>query len=92
MKLNLLIPFALLVFTSCHSNGQQKTKTASQPTHVTLLAKEIVQDIPDKHYDGLRPADLAPDVVTIDADEIRQLINGVCIVVKGNQMEKETLS
>jgi len=86
MKKRLLNLFLLVVMVSCHSKGQQKTilkSGAGNEKPASSGNSEIVTTIPEKTYPGLVPGAIAPDAVQIDADEIRELINGKCIVKKG---------
>lgn len=83
MKPNLLLALLLASFCSCQSNAQKKTA----PNAVKAApsgASEIIQTIPSKTCAGLKPGDMAPDVVKIDVDRIITMINGACIVEKGD--------
>ena len=76
----------LATLASCQTNGQQKSKSKPKITDAALEvhASEITQSIPDKTYSGVAPGTVAPDAVEIDADAIESMVNGVCIITKGN--------
>lgn len=86
----MLFAIAIFVFSSCNSTGQQKAKFNSSATNgiansVKTEASEVIQKIEQKTYQGLNPGEIASDAVNIDADFIKAIINGACIIRKGNQ-------
>ncbi|SEO84084.1 WG containing repeat-containing protein [Mucilaginibacter gossypiicola] len=84
MKHILLLTSAILAF-GCNTNGQQKkqiTKPADT-TKPTGLASEIIVNVPEKHYNGLKPGDIAPDAVKVKGDDIKDLTNGVAVIYRG---------
>jgi len=83
MKLKLLPALLLVALTSCHSNGQPKSKPKANNSTSSGGASEITLTIPEKTYPSLKPGDMAPDVVKIDADELTTPIDGTCIIKKG---------
>jgi len=83
MKPRLFILMLLALF-GCTSNGQQKKKTQLEPQSGGG-AKEVINKITEKRYNNLKPGDIAPDAVHLEVDGINALLNGACVVVKGNK-------
>jgi len=83
MKLKLFFVCALLALCSCNSTGQRRPKQSPPKTNAFTGASDAIQPVPEKTYTGLQPGDISPDAVKIDVDNIKAIINGACIIVKG---------
>jgi len=84
-KILLKITFisGIVLLTTISLFAQQKiVKKITTPAQ--QYAKEVRQQVPLKLYENLAPGELAPDVVKVDADWILSIVNGVCVVKKGD--------
>ncbi len=79
----------LIAIFGCNSKGQQKAqKQGGSPAGNDNLflngASEIIQKYEEKTYPNLKAGDVAPDAIKLDVDQIGAIVNGTCIVRKGN--------
>jgi hypothetical protein len=57
---------------------------SSSICQVKSTAEEIKKVVDMNTYEGLLPGQIAPDAVSLDIDNFGDLINGACIIRKGN--------
>ena len=87
MNYKIAVVFLSLLFSNCQSNGQQKSKTKPKPVNSQPALSgysEIIQTVPEQTFDGLAPGAIAPNAAQVDADWIESIVDGVCIIRKGN--------
>ena len=96
MKPKLLLISYMIALCSCHLKQQNNSDSTTDTitfndgaphrngTDIEIKAKMVIQPVADVTYPNAKAGEDAPDVVKIDADRIERIINGTCIIQKGN--------